>query len=441
VTTRSPKKARIVWAPLRARDIARIARPPLYTTDGKLRGAKERPDGLVAGLYLSVTPAGVKSWVLRYRHHGRPRKFTIGRWPNIDVTPARKLAKELFVRIAAGEDPQYEKVEARRRDVPDSFEALAIAFIEKKCHPDNRSWLDYARALGLKLADADRRRVAHLKPPFKWNRTPGSPAAIWRNRPVGTIEKREVASYIQGIVDRGHGVAANRALAILSSTFTWMVGQGYLTASPSNGIPKPTKEEASDRVLAGWELALIWQASGKLEPVFQAFVRLLILLGQRRSETAGIQDRELRLGLHWTLPKERSKNKRENEIVLPETAADLLEALPRHKGCPYLLTTDRKHPVSGFGRIKKLLDIEIAKLPGGDKIEDWSFHDLRRTFASGAARLGVQPHVVEACLNHKTGVISGVAGVYNRHDYGPEKKAAWRLWEAHVLKIGGAEAT
>ena len=94
-------------------------------------------------------------------------------------------------------------------------------------------------------------------------------------------------------------------------------------------------------------------------------------------------------------------------------------------GSDLVFTTTGTTPISGFGRVKERLD-------GVMGVSDWRFHDLRRTAASGMARIGVAPHVVEKVLNHVSGQISGVAAVYNRHGYDAEKREALERWAEHV---------
>ncbi len=105
----------------------------------------------------------------------------------------------------------------------------------------------------------------------------------------------------------------------------------------------------------------------------------------------------------------------------------MIEAVPQIDGCDLLFPsrngTDR--PVSGFGRAKQQLDTTSG-------VGDWRLHDLRRTAASGLARLQTPPHVIEAVLNHRGGTISGVAAVYNRYSYLEEKRQALEAWARHV---------
>ena len=110
---------------------------------------------------------------------------------------------------------------------------------------------------------------------------------------------------------------------------------------------------------------------------------------------------------------------------------------------PYLFTTNGERPVSGFSKAKERLDGNMLKLlraefeeagkdPGKAEIRAWILHDLRRTAATGMARLNIAPHVVDRILNHVSGTIHGVAAVYNRHAYLEERKAALEVWGGYV---------
>jgi integrase len=85
-------------------------------------------------------------------------------------------------------------------------------------------------------------------------------------------------------------------------------------------------------------------------------------------------------------------------------------------------------PFQSFSAAKHKLD----KLSG---VSDWRLHDLRRTCVSGMARLGVPPHVADKVLNHQSGTISGVAAVYQRHEFLAERKDALERWSAHLARL------
>jgi integrase len=169
-----------------------------------------------------------------------------------------------------------------------------------------------------------------------------------------------------------------------------------------------------------------------VEGRFGPFAKLLLLTGQRRTEVAGMTWTELDLDKAlWMLPGTRTKNGRPHEVPLSEAALAILKALPRLG--PYVVSTDGSKPLGGYSRGKALIDkaIRYANL----HISHWTFHDLRRTAASGMARLGIQVHVTEAVLNHKSGSIKGVAAIYNRYDYAAEKRSALEAWARFVLSL------
>jgi len=123
----------------------------------------------------------------------------------------------------------------------------------------------------------------------------------------------------------------------------------------------------------------------------------------------------------WVIPAERSKNGKPHVVPLSPYAFDILNEVPRFLDCDYVFTTTRNSPVSGFSKMLRRISEASGTL-------GWRLHDLRRTAASGMARAGVAPHIVEKVLNHVSGEISGVAAVYNRYGYTDEKRAALEKW-------------
>lgn len=115
-------------------------------------------------------------------------------------------------------------------------------------------------------------------------------------------------------------------------------------------------------------------------------------------------------------------------MPLADPVVDILQRVPRFLTSDFMFTTTGVTPVSGFGRAKDRVELAVGAT-------DWWVHDLRRTAASGMARLGVAPHVIEKVLNHKTGQISGVAAVYNRYGYETEKRDALARWAENLTKL------
>jgi integrase len=253
--------------------------------------------------------------------------------------------------------------------------------------------------------------------------------AKWDGRKIGTIRQVDVIHLLDALVDRGNPISANRTLAALRKLFNWAEGRYGLSGNPCDKVEMPGTETSRDRILTDAEMVAVWQAAEEQGGHFGSVVKLLILTGQRRNEVAGMEWRELDLAAKlWKLPRGRVKNDSGHEVPLSEQALAIIESVPRIAGRQLLFTTTGNTPVSGFSKAK----VEIDEACG---VEDWTIHDLRRTVASGMARLGVSLPVIEKILNHTSGSFRGVVGIYQRHSYADEKRAALDLWGAHVARL------
>ncbi len=391
------------------------------------------------GLYLVIQPSGTKSWAYRYRFQGTPRKLTLGAYPLIPladkrdengrviVKGARTLAAMAREEIEQGRDPAGDKkVIAEEGADRDLFPVAFARFIEKYAKPKNRGWQETARLVGLKL-DPETEELVQVK---------GGLAAKWATRRVQDIAKRDIIDLLDAITERGAGFTANRTLAALRRFFGWLVERDVLPVSPCAGVKRPAVENQRDRVLSDDEIKTLWQACETEAYPFGRVAQLLLLTGQRKSEVSDAVDAEIdRDKSLWTIPGERTKNGEVHTVHLCATAKEIIKTLPRIKSeRGYLFTTTGLSPVSGFSKGKCEIDAAMEKVTG-EEPADWRFHDLRRTVASGMARLGVKLEVIEKVLNHKSGSFAGVVGVYQRHGYDAEKKQALEAWARHVESI------
>jgi len=128
----------------------------------------------------------------------------------------------------------------------------------------------------------------------------------------------------------------------------------------------------------------------------------------------------------WTIPKSRTKNAKGHVVHLSDQSVALLKRANRQGPLVFSLLGTR--PFQEFSQAKRRLD----QLSG---VTSWRLHDLRRTCVSGMARLGVAPHVADKILNHQSGTISGVAAVYQRHEFLAERRQALDLWGTHVGQV------
>jgi integrase len=250
----------------------------------------------------------------------------------------------------------------------------------------------------------------------------------WADRPIASITRQDVGRLLKGIEDRGSPVQANRQRARLHTLFRWAVKEELIAANPVTNVDKIIRETARDRVLTDEEIVAFWTGCDRLGWPFGALYKLLLLTAQRRTEVAGMTWGELDLKKHlWTIPRERAKNDRAHEVHLSDLAIEIIENLPR-QDTPLVFSTTGSTHVSGYSRSKGALD----RAMGAD---DWILHDLRRTAATGMAKLNIAPHVVDKILNHVSGTIRGVAAIYNRHAYTEERASALEAWSRYVESL------
>jgi integrase len=375
---------------------------------------REIPDGKISGLFLVLQPSGAKSWAVRYRFRGKPRKFTIGAYPGIDLATARRRAQEALGQVAADLDPaelkQAAKASARedKRAHLDVVERVIDQFIERHARANTRDWRETERLLKKDVLPA------------------------WAGRRLSEIGRAEVHDLIDAIVDRGAAVTANRTFAQLRKMSNWAVERGLIDKSPCDGLRPPTIETSRDRVLFGEEIVLVWRAAGTLGWPFGPIIQLLILTGQRRDEVAGARWSEIDIEKRvWNLPAERSKNRRPHTIPLSAPALEIIEALPRFEDSGFLFSAGA-NPPSGFSKAKPRLDKAIANLREGEGLQPFVIHDIRRSVASGLASIGVNLPVIERLLNHVSGSFGGIVGVYQKHSFADEMRAAVDAWARHV---------
>ena len=355
------------------------------------------------GFGVKVTPKGRKVFLVMYRLAGagsRLRKYTIGPFGRVTLPMAKAQAQKIFAARLDGRDPAEEKKQSRRRLVVDRVDDLVETFIR-----------EHVAKIGTN------RRITSL---LRRDVVP-----YWGAKSIHEIKKRDVSDLISLIAQR-NAHASHRLLKTLKTFFRWCVGRAVIDFSPAEGISAPYREVSRDRVLTDQELAAIILSARRMSPPYGRIVEFLALTGQRREEVAQLKWDELDEKTRtWTIPGSRTKNKKAHIVHLSEPAWKVIEAC---SGQPYVFGTATGKRFQQFGRGKRAID----KLCG---VAGWRLHDLRRTIVSGMARLGIPPHVADKILNHQAGTISGVAAVYQRHDFLVERKEALDRWGAHVERI------
>ena len=389
-------------------------------------GQIEYYDRRLPSFGVRLSYQGTKSWFVMTRFDGKLIRVTLGKYPALSLADAREEARRVVTLAVSGKDPRRIRAEAqqkRREDRRNTFHACAEEFLERyvERHLRPSTHREYRRILK------------------------GDDTRIWRDRPISEISKRDVLDVIEGIEGRGSPGASKRALVYLRKFFNWCTERDIITTPPTDRLRSPHPEVKRDRVLSDVELRYLLRALNQEPSLFSPLIRLLLLTGQRRAEVAGmlwteLQDFDSDSAL-WEIPGHRTKNKHAHLVPLSPTLCRLISALP-HVG-DLIFTTTGDTPMSGFGKAKARLDARIDTLRNGDDLAPmapWTLHDLRRTMVTVMnEKLGVSPHVVEAIVNHISGVAkAGVAGVYNRALYLEDRRQALNSWEDWIAELGHA---
>jgi integrase len=416
------------------------------------RGGKDRLvfDDAQRGLAVRVTASGGRTYLCQYTLHGHKWRVPLGACLAVTLSKAREAAAAVMGDVAKGRNPAAERKEAaaaeraRRtrnrltlRVLIDDWNRLHLVSRRPSYAAEAVRALHYAFADHLDDAAEELDRAAVVR----------ALDALTRR---GKRRNGDRAGKAKGTAITGRTAAYGRA------AFTWALKRGAVTINPFASLPIAKSIAKRERVLTDAEIAEIWRAAGDAASPYRTIIRLLILTGQRRGEVAGMICDEISEDLaNWSLPPERTKNGTAHTVPLSAPARDLLKPLlPDHASewrasGRLVLQGASGTPFAGWSKAKEALDKAIidarAKAFKGDSkastsLNPWSVHDLRRTLATGLQRLGVRLEVTEAVLNHISGSRGGIAGVYQRHDWAVEKRAALDAWASHVRSVveGGA---
>lgn len=350
------------------------------------------------GLGVRVTARGGKSYLCQYTLHGVKSRVPLGSCGAISLAAARNAAQAIMGDVAKGRDPAKDRKAAALQA---KHEVLSLD--------------------GL-ISQWSSRHLVHRRARYASEATRALRYAFGKrlDAPAATLTKKAVRATLNAIVEDGRKPIAWLTAAYGSALYSWALHQDLLAENPFSGL-RLEPAAARDRVLTDAELVAIWNAT--LGSGFHnSIVRLLILTGQRREEVAGMRGSELDANLStWTIPGARTKNHRDHIVPLSPQARAVLTEQPR-------FGDDHMFHFRSFSDAKTALDRKSG-------VSGWRLHDLRRTVATGLQRLGVRLEVTEAVLNHVGGSRAGIVGVYQRHEWATEKRAALNAWGDHVQAI------
>jgi integrase len=342
--------------------------------------------------------------------------MTLGSVKVLDASKARQTARDLLAAVRLGRDPAAERTESHSRASVAEFSDIIEHFLA--------------------------RQEARLRPK-SYRETKRYLQELWKplhRLHLLRISRADVAMRLGTLTLENGPIAADRARAALSAFFGWAIREGLCEGNPVLGTNKAATVRSRDRVLSDEDIKAIWNALPDSD--YGRIVRLLILTGQRRDEIGGLPWSEINQAKRvLTLSKDRTKNHRPHEVPLSKLAlAILLEQPvradrdlvygdgPRKNGHNDTLPQCRGY--QGWSKSKAALDETTSW------IKPWRLHDIRRTVATRMGdELGVQPHIIEAVLNHVSGHKAGIAGIYNHATYAEQKRTALDMWAEHLEKI------
>jgi integrase len=377
-----------------------------------------RVDG-IPNLYLRARNNGSKLVVHTYKFGGKTRKTSFGSADKINLSKTCEAARDLNAAIRLGQDPVGERAAAKVR-ATETFGAIVPRFLTaQRAHRRNPH----------SYSDQERHLLTHSK--------------LLHPLALEKITRRHIATVIAAVAENSGLRTGNQVRASLNAFFKFSMNQGFIDHNPVIGTAK-NPEQSRDRVLAPAELRVIWNSLSGDDDQFSAILKVLMLSGQRAGEIGGLRWSELDLDKNVILlPASRTKNGHSHVVPLSGPMRNILAAQPRR------ITPDGKvrdlifgfgeGPFSGWSSAKASLDARIETVTGRP-LPPWRVHDLRRSFATHAAELGVRSDVIELCLNHRTGR-SGIIGVYNKSELMPERRTAFdRFAEWLTSVIEGTES-
>ena len=382
-------------------------------------------DDRLKGFGVRVTSGGGKTYIVQYRIGGKgnPTKtHSIGKhgvpWT---ADTAREHAKDILESVRKGIDPTEAKRSAIQQNAATqelnrthAFNAYAHQFLDRQ------------------VTDRALRRETEIRSIFARDLIP-----YFKSQPITGVTKKDIDACLNKIGKRSQS-SANKAYRWLKNMFNCAVLDDDVAKSPLDNIKMPFPELPRERVLNDNELRAVWDATTTMGYPFGSLIQLLITTGQRLREVAQAEWSEIDMhSCEWTIQGSRIKNGKKHVVPLGSSTVRILQTLRDNRSdqSKFVFTTNDRTPVSGFSKAKFRLTEKVRNELGD--LPPWTFHDLRRSFATGCQKLGIPVEHTEALLNHKIST-AGLVGIYQRHDYGPEKKRAIELWDERLAEIVGS---
>jgi len=348
-------------------------------------------DERTRGLALCITAAGSRTWYTYRWQHGRPVRFRLGKFPDLTVENARRLAEAVTGDIARGKDVQEER--RRAREVP----TLAALFAH---------WRDtYARVHRKTWKDDERQFEKYLKD--------------LHNRRLNTIRPADVAKWHLKIGEEHGRVQANRTLGLLTTVFNKAGELGYDGPNPCTKVRRFAEEER-DRFLQGDELGRFFTAVNAEPELYRDFFLVALLTGARRGNVQAMAWEDVNLDAAiWRIPATKA-----GVAVVTPLCAAALEILARR----HAARDDSPWVFPASGRTGHLVDPRKSweRIKAAAELEDIKIHDLRRSLASWQAMTGSTLLVIAKSLGHQD---TSATGIYARLQVDPVRESVEKAAE------------
>ena len=399
-------------------------------TDAKIKALKSKSaryelwEQWRKGFGIRISPHGRKSWVFMYWVDGVQKRMTFGIYPAMPLVEAHTALAKAREILAKGGDPGalLAKDRSDHRRSP-TVNQLIDEYIEKWAEPRKRTWEEDARMLSKDV-------IPYLG-----------------KRKAKDIKRRDIILLIDGIVDRGSPIAANRTLRIIRKMFSFAVKRGVLDASPCVEIDPPAKENQRERILNEEEIKMFWFGldKAKMSEATKLVLRLLLITAQRKGEVSQAEWSEIDLKESWwTIPKERSKNERIHRVPLSSMAIDIFKQAKTFSGdSKWVFPSSKGQPITPRS-ISRAIRNNSEKKPNGNpkhtppygdffEIDHFTPHDLRRTATSMMTSLKIPELDVSKVLNHTIQTVTSKH--YNHYSYDNEKQKALGVWGRKLAAI------
>lgn len=387
----------------------RMRSPRAYFTDRYIKSLK--PDSKMyqiregKGFAIRVLPSGIKTWYYIYTFKGKRRQLNLGNYPETSLSSAHDAYREAVSIVKSGGDPQG-PIDLSAEPAKYSVENLKKKYIQ---HIESQ-------LVPLSVLQQSRTLENDLIP-------------VIGKMSVNEVSRKIAISLIEDVASRAPGSARN-LLKAARSMYSYAVMREIAESNPFSCVGRAVPSispRSRTRILSDEEICVLWKS---LDHYFVSRALFLILLtGQRPGEVVGMRWNEIENRL-WIIPGERTKNRRDNAVYLSLASRLLM---------PSKIDNSFVFPAQGRGRGA---DATGHMRPGTLShyitsnnyfdMKRWTPHDLRRTMATGLARLGCSDEIIDEILNHEK---KGVISVYNRHRYDREKKKWLRRWSLHILSL------